>query len=314
MNKTMKSRLLMAALALVLTATATATGTLAYLNARSDSDVQNTFTPAGDSLLTRTDAFVLKEHQTTYAAEGRNELDGTLGAHQLTKTTEGEVSNGQGSAANTYFALPGAAMEKDPFVRIDPKGKTEVPAYVYIEVEGELFASEEDALNKNAAQGKENNNVSLVGQIDPSNWKLLEGVQGPHSGRGNSTKVYQLVVGGAPVRVYTKEGDADNLYYQTVSGNGLGQESKFSASTFHILKDNKIRIAANRFNAIPKGSENHQNRAAYELTFYGYMAQAYNVDGAACFTTAFLSGASGAEPEPGEGGGGSTDMGNEMMP
>lgn len=297
---------------------------LAYLNAKAEG-VQNTFAAAGEKLVETNGAFVLKEHALVYGASGLNPKDGTPGSYTLGDTKE--VNE------NTYPVLPGLTFPKDPFVRIDPAGKTAAPAYVYIEVAGSLEAPGTESTLQSG--------LHMLGEVDGANWQLLDGVNGPHSYDRTitdtdgatetitfNTKVYQLYVGGSPVRVFKNE--QGELIYQTVSDAAVGQETPFESSgsitvdaqgrvTLRILKDNKLRIAAVPFSLADTDGDDLShgyeiNRTQYSLTFYGYMVQAYNTDAADCYTKAFPRGSLyNKRPVSEEGGGRDDGMADEMI-
>lgn len=295
---------------------------LAYLNAKAEG-VQNTFAAAGEKLVETNGAFVLKEHELVYNASGVNS-DGTPGSYTLNDANE--VNE------NTYPVLPGLTFPKDPFVRIDPAGKTAAPAYVYIEVAGSLEAPGTESTLQSG--------LHMLGEVDGANWHLLDGVNGPHSrpqssidGRetpAQNTKVYQLYVGGSPVRVFKNE--QGQLVYQTVSSTGVGPETSFTTSDtgsikvddqnrviLRILQNDTLRIAAVPFSLAEDSSDDLShgyeiNRAQYSLTFYGYMVQAYNTAAADCYTKAFPEySLYNKRPVSEEGGGRDDDAADEMI-
>lgn len=116
-----KKKTLLTILAVMLVCCIAVTGTLAVLFAKTSEPVVNTFTAAGDGKLV-TGEFTLKEH---IAAKQ------TDGSYKLTEETTSDTVKG-----NNYYVLPQTNLPKDPYITIT--GKTNAPAYLYVEVVGEL--------------------------------------------------------------------------------------------------------------------------------------------------------------------------------
>ncbi len=97
----------------------------------------------------------------------------SLYEHQVAQNSDGTFikSDGARVVSNTYYVVPGIDIPKDPTIEI--KGKTKIPALLYIEVIDGVDHKEID--------------FSLE-----SHWVLLEGVQGAHEG----AKVYVYATGG----------------------------------------------------------------------------------------------------------------------
>ena len=112
-----KKKTLLTILAVMLVCCIAVTGTLAVLFAKTSEPVVNTFTAAGDGKLF-TGEFTLKEH---IAEQQKN------GSYTLTKETTNNTVTG-----NHYDVLPRTDLPKDPFITIT--GKTNAPAYLYVEV------------------------------------------------------------------------------------------------------------------------------------------------------------------------------------
>lgn len=140
-----KKKILLGIVALMLVCTLSVAGTLAYLTSQANDGegVTNTFVAAGGGELVET--FELKEHALNQNADGTYTLDNAKFA------TEG----------NEYQVLPGIELPKDPTVMIT--GKTEAPAYLYIEIVGTL----DEAI--------------FEWSVD-ANWTKLDGVTGPNGG------------------------------------------------------------------------------------------------------------------------------------
>ena len=116
-----KKKTLLTILAVMLVCCIAVTGTLAVLFAKTSEPVVNTFTAAGDGKLF-TGEFTLKEH---IAEQQKN------GSYTLTKETTNNTVTG-----NHYDVLPRTDLPKDPYITITEK--TNAPAYLYVEVVGEL--------------------------------------------------------------------------------------------------------------------------------------------------------------------------------
>ena len=89
--------------------------------------------------------------------------------HQVTRTTLGDYEIAENAALvhnNNYTLMPGVDIPKDTFVRVT--GKTEIDAYLYIEV-------------KSTA-----NDPAITFEVNPANWTVLtdgeNAVTGPNGG------------------------------------------------------------------------------------------------------------------------------------
>lgn len=116
-----KKKTLLTILAVMLVCCIAVTGTLAVLFAKTSEPVVNTFTAAGDGKLV-TGEFTLKEHIAAKQTDGSYKLTG--------ETTNNTVTG------NHYDVLPRTDLPKDPYITITEK--TNAPAYLYVEVVGEL--------------------------------------------------------------------------------------------------------------------------------------------------------------------------------
>ena len=114
-----KKKTLLTILAVMLVCCIAVTGTLAVLFAKTSEPVVNTFTAT--SQLVNGD-FTLKEH---IAEQQKN------GSYTLTTETTNDTVTG-----NHYDVLPKTDLPKDPYITITEK--TNAPAYLYVEVVGEL--------------------------------------------------------------------------------------------------------------------------------------------------------------------------------
>lgn len=110
-----KKKVLLTILAVMLVCCIAVTGTLAFLTKES-AQVTNTFVAAGGGELA--DTFELKEHIAEKQADGNY----ALGDTETTDTVTG----------TNYSVVPGVNLPKDPYVKVT--GKTDAPAYMYIEV------------------------------------------------------------------------------------------------------------------------------------------------------------------------------------
>lgn len=140
-----KKKTLLTILAVMLVCCIAVTGTLAVLFARTSEPVVNTFTAAGDGKL-YTGEFTLKEHLVNKNPNG---------SYSITEQTTNDTVKG-----NHYDVLPRTNLPKDPYITITEK--TNAPAYLYVEVVGEL------------PTGMHYNMASC--------WTKLEGVTGNHNG------------------------------------------------------------------------------------------------------------------------------------
>lgn len=132
---------LIAVLAVALVCVASVAGTLAYL--KDSTSIQNTFMAAGEGKMA--DDFKIIEHDVETDEKG-GYVTGT----------------GTGDSGNTYKILPGTTVPKDATVVVS--GKTEVQAYLYIEVCEDLT---EDVYDYDLADC----------------WKELVGVTGKNGGQ-----------------------------------------------------------------------------------------------------------------------------------
>lgn len=140
-----KKKTLLTILAVMLVCCIAVTGTLAVLFAKTSEPVVNTFTAAGDGKLV-TGEFTLKEHIAAKQTDGSYKLTG--------ETTNNTVTG------NHYDVLPRTDLPKDPYITITEK--TNAPAYLYVEVVGELPTG----MSYNMADC----------------WTKLDGVTGNHNG------------------------------------------------------------------------------------------------------------------------------------
>lgn len=138
-----KKKTLLTILAVMLVCCIAVTGTLAVLFAKTSEPVVNTFTATSQLV---TGEFTLKEH---IAEQQKN------GSYTLTKETTNNTVTG-----NHYDVLPRTDLPKDPYITITEK--TNAPAYLYVEVVGEL------------PTGMHYNMASC--------WNKLEGVTGNNGG------------------------------------------------------------------------------------------------------------------------------------
>ncbi len=159
-----KKKIVLLVVAVVMLCTVAITGTLAFLTDDTDGGVTNTFV-AAEGLIDDPDepgpddpydnnGFFILENEVTLLDDGSYEIaDGATLA-----------------LGNDYKVLPSTNLPKNPFVRIN--GKTETPAYLYIEVVDTL--GEDSGLSYDIT----------------SDWTLLDGLTGANGG-----KIYTYATG-----------------------------------------------------------------------------------------------------------------------
>ena len=183
-----KKKVILSICALVLVCVISVSGTLAYLTARSDS-VTNTFTAAGTKLA---EEFTLDESR---ANPGK-----TPGAYELNE--EERVQR------NEYAVLPGTTVKKDPTIHIT--GRTDVPAYLYVEVLDRTKQGIEYSLFKH--------------------WEVLDGVMGLNGGTvyayiGEPTDGDVYILNNNQVSVasnFESQGEIELTFYAYMAQASLG--------------------------------------------------------------------------------------------
>lgn len=186
-----KKKVILSICALVLVCVISVSGTLAYLTARSDS-VTNTFTATGTKLA---EEFTLDESKAN--------PDKTLGAYVLNE--EERVQR------NEYAVLPGTTVAKDPTIHIG--GRTDVPAYLYVEVLDRTSQGITYSLSKN--------------------WQVLDGVMGYNGGTvyvyiGEPTDGDVYILDDNQVSVapnFDSQGGIELTFYAYMAQASLGAES-----------------------------------------------------------------------------------------
>ncbi len=175
-----KKKTLLTILAVVLVCCIAVAGTLAVLSmSTSNNPVINTFT-ATSSLIEDEDeggSFTLKENVAV-----RND-DGSYSLKEDVFTGDKD-KNGNVITGNAYKALPNTEIPKNPFITIT--GKTDAPAYLYVEVI--------DGLNNTGLSYTMNNC-----------WTEVTGVTAPNGG-----KIYVYTVDGEPA-VLSDKTDPETL-------------------------------------------------------------------------------------------------------
>ncbi len=121
-----KKKTLLVVVALVLVCAMSIMGTVAYMQNKTGA-VTNTFIAVGGGKLA--EALTLNESVAVKSDNGEY----TLGADKV--------------SANSYDAMPGMTLPKDPTITITKK--TAAPAYLYLEVVGSLPAAYQWSLNEN---------------------------------------------------------------------------------------------------------------------------------------------------------------------
>lgn len=148
-----KKKIFLGIVALMLVCTLSVAGTLAYLTSQANDGegVTNTFVAAGGGEMVET--FELKEHAVIRQTDGSY----ILGTADAPKDAQ------SGQYGNDYEVLPGVELPKDPYITIS--GKTEAPAYLYVEIVGALDTAIFDWA------------------VDTDNWTELTGVTGQNGGK-----------------------------------------------------------------------------------------------------------------------------------
>lgn len=202
-------------------------GTIAWLTAKTEV-VTNTFAP--------TDITIdLKEHDYKYDPKATPaDLTNPIGSlDTATEVTE----------EHEYPMIPGATLEKDPFLRVNAKSE---PCYIFVEVV--------ETNNDNTLTTDDTTDKIISYEIDPL-WKELPGVTGKFKG-----KVYYYV--GNP---------------EVATGDVV--EYSETAQVFNILKNKTVSVATSLTNTYMDGITADNLKPA--LQFYGYAVQALGSDTAA---------------------------------
>ena len=203
-----KKKTLLTILAVMLVCCIAVTGTLAVLFAKTSEPVVNTFTATSQLV---TGEFTLKEH---IAEQQKN------GSYTLTEKTTNDTVKG-----NHYDVLPRTNLPKDPYITITEK--TNAPAYLYVEVVGEL------------PTGMHYNMASC--------WTELEGVTGNHNGviyvYNNGTPIDDKSTGLENIAII----DGNTITVDDVPGLAEGQ--KVSLSFYAYLGQASVGTAAEAYTA-----------------------------------------------------------------
>ena len=203
-----KKKTLLTILAVMLVCCIAVAGTLAVLFARTSEPVVNTFTATSQLV---TGEFTLKEH---IAEQQKN------GSYTLTTETTNDTVTG-----NHYDVLPKTDLPKDPYITITEK--TNAPAYLYVEVVGELPTG----MHYDMADC----------------WTKLDGVTGNNGG------VIYVYNNGTPID--DKSGDLTNI--AIIDGNtitvddvpGLTEGQEVSLSFYAYLGQASVGTAAEAYTA-----------------------------------------------------------------
>ena len=203
-----KKKTLLTILAVMLVCCIAVTGTLAVLFAKTSEPVVNTFTATSQLV---TGEFTLKEH----IAAKQND-----GSYKLTEETTNDTVKG-----NDYYVLPKTNLPKDPHITIT--GKTNAPAYLYVEVVGKLPTGMHYAM--------------------ADCWTKLEGVTGNNGG------VIYVYKNGTPID--EKSTGLDNISIiknDTITVDdvpGLAEGQKVSLSFYAYLGQASVGTAAEAYTA-----------------------------------------------------------------
>lgn len=240
-------------------------GTMAYLHTEAK-EVTNTFTPAGEGKLVKDGGFTLKEHKVAFFPKEVG-TDGAIGAYHYVDVTDENITvieddttplaspdSANVVSKNEYAkVLPGMTLPKDPYVEIKATDKTEVASFLYIKVADAVDGQKPEYYKYE---------IDLDNGVKTGNWKALAGIE----------DVYVYTAGtGEAVPIVGKEG---KLQY----GKVVNKEMEWTnipagedgCLQINILKDKIVTI---------DGST--QTITGWKLNFYGYMAQAFNVNDAA---------------------------------
>ena len=186
-------RFLLAVLAVALICALSVAGTMALLaqQANDGAAVTNTFQAysAGGNGKPLATTFTLQEHLAIKAADGSY----TVSSTELAPENK-----------NSYSVMPGLELKKDPFITIT--GKTEAPAYLFIEVVDELT-------------------VDYTWTVD-SAWKKVEGAIGAHKDEADTSAK-------CDVYVYCGTDTTPDIFTADPS------------STINIINGQKIDVAKN---------------------------------------------------------------------
>lgn len=125
-----KKKVLLSVLALILVCALSITGTLALMKMNTTTPVTNTFIAAGGGKLA--EELTLTEHLVAADVNGDYFYVDKTDATQEAATDADKVV----VQKNSYTVMPGMTLPKDPTITIT--GKTEAPAYLYVEVVGAL--------------------------------------------------------------------------------------------------------------------------------------------------------------------------------
>ena len=203
-----KKKTLLTILAVMLVCCIAVAGTLAVLFAKTSEPVVNTFTATSQLV---TGEFTLKEH---IAEQQKN------GSYTLTEKTTNDTVKG-----NHYDVLPRTNLPKDPYITITEK--TNAPAYLYVEVVGEL----PNGMHYDMADC----------------WTKLDGVTGNHNG------VIYVYNNGTPID--DESTGLENI--AIIAGNtitvddvpGLAEGQKVSLSFYAYLGQASVGTAAEAYTA-----------------------------------------------------------------
>lgn len=174
-----KKRIFLTVLALVLVCALSIMGTVAYLTNTTET-VTNTFVAAGGGQLIDPDG----EDNDSESEEDNGFIK--LQEHGVTKNDNGQYTlNGEVVQSNEYEIMPGMVIPKDPYITI--QGKTETPAYLYVEV---INGFGEDVVAADTLK------------IDIANWLKLD---------VEDREIYVYTAGGEKAAILTSD-ITDNLY------------------------------------------------------------------------------------------------------
>ncbi len=110
--------------------------------------------------------------------------------HEAVRNDMGEyaLNNANEVSSNEYILMPGVDIPKDPHIEI--KGKTSIPAYLYVEVVDKL-------------------NTTTVTYSLTGDWTLLSGITGPNGGK---MYVYKEKLTGTPADITIPVLSDDTVY------------------------------------------------------------------------------------------------------
>ncbi len=222
-----KKKTLLTILAVVLVCCIAVAGTLAVLSMSANNPVVNTFTATSSLIDDEKDggSFTLKENVAVRNDDGSYSLKQNVFTGD--KDKDGNVITG-----NTYKVLPNTEIPKNPFITIT--GKTDAPAYLYVEV----------------IDGFKDTSLSYIMN---DCWTEVTGVTGPNTG-----KIYVYTVDGKPAVLSDKTDEETLAKIEILKNNevsvadgktGIGNEDLVGLAFVAYLGQASVGTPAQAFEA-----------------------------------------------------------------